>query len=99
MLGLQANKEYDKIGAAAANVDAHAAVGIDDMVSKWKLMAEQAWQKHEGGMDAASSTQAGKYANYKPLSKSGRNMKDSQEAENRNQAASIGSGKHDKDLS
>lgn len=36
--------------ATAANVAARAAVGGDDMLSKWQLMAEQARQKREGGV-------------------------------------------------
>lgn len=51
----------------AANVAARAAVGGDDMFSKWQLMAEQARQKREGGTDMASGSQAGKDTNRKPL--------------------------------
>lgn len=80
----------------AANVAARAAVGGDDMLSKWQLMAEQARQKREGGGDAASSSQIGKDVNSKPSSSSfGRNMKDNQETERRGHAASVGAGKCD----
>lgn len=47
-------EEDDKMRTTAANVAARAAVGGDDMLSKWQLMAEQARQKREG--DATSST-------------------------------------------
>ncbi|XP_065623712.1 uncharacterized protein LOC112001726 [Quercus suber] len=53
---LKANKEEDdKMRTTAANVAARAAVGGDDMLSKWQLMAEQAWQKREGGVDTSGS--------------------------------------------
>lgn len=97
---MQANKEEDdKMRTTAANVAARAAVGGDDMLSKWQLMAEQARQKREGGMDAAAGTQTGKDANRKLQSTTGRNMKDGQEAEKRNQALSTASGKCDTNLS
>lgn len=42
------NKEDDdKMRTNAANVAARAAVGGDDLLSKWQLMAEQARQKRE----------------------------------------------------
>nr|GMD88959.1 transcription initiation factor TFIID subunit 4B [Ipomoea batatas] len=54
---LQVNKEEDdKMRTTAANVAARAAVGGDDMLSKWQLMAEQAKQKR----DAASGSHPGK---------------------------------------
>lgn len=65
----------------AANVAARAAVGGDDMLSKWQLMAEQARQKREGGMDSASGSQAGKDAVRKSSSASGRHGKDNQEGD------------------
>ena len=68
----------------AANVAARAAVGGDDMLSKWQLMAEQARQKREGGTDSASGSQAGKDVNRKSSSTSGRSAKDHQESEKRN---------------
>ncbi|PQQ07411.1 transcription initiation factor TFIID subunit 4b-like isoform X2 [Prunus yedoensis var. nudiflora] len=77
-----ANKEEDdKMRTTAANVAARAAVGGDDMLSKWQLMAEQARQKREGGIDVASGSQPGKDVNRKPTSTAGRIMKDNQEAE------------------
>ncbi|GJZ65857.1 transcription initiation factor TFIID subunit 4b [Tanacetum coccineum] len=46
------NKEEDyKMRITAANVAVRAAIGGDDMLSKWQVMAEQARQKHEGGAD------------------------------------------------
>lgn len=71
----------------AANVAARAAVGGDDMLSKWQLMAEQARQKREGGTDAASSSQSSKDVNRKPSSTPGRTTKDNQETEKRSGAA------------
>ncbi|XP_061996796.1 transcription initiation factor TFIID subunit 4b-like isoform X2 [Rosa rugosa] len=54
----KANKEEDdKMSATAANVAALAAVGGDDMLSKWKLIAERARKKREGGFNAPSVSQ------------------------------------------
>ncbi|KAL5777622.1 hypothetical protein ACOSP7_010548 [Xanthoceras sorbifolium] len=90
---VKVNKEEDdKMRATAANVAARAAVGGDDMLSKWQLMAEQARQKREGGGDAASGSQSGKDNHRKPSSTFGRNMKDNQETERRGHAASVGAG-------
>lgn len=87
---MPANKEEDdKMRTTAANVAARAAVGGDDMLSKWQMMAEQARQKREGGTDAASGSQVGKDANHKPSSTPGKTMKDQQEAEKRSGAASF----------
>jgi transcription initiation factor TFIID subunit 4 len=81
---LQANKEEDdKMRTTAANVAARAAVGGDDMLSKWQLMAEQARQKREGGVDASGS-QPGKDVSRKLTS----GRKDNQEAEKKGNAAS-----------
>ncbi|KAF8377624.1 hypothetical protein HHK36_031006 [Tetracentron sinense] len=86
---LKANKEDDKMRTTAANVAARAAVGGDDMLSKWQLMAEQARQKREGGMDAAfGATQTGKDVSRKLLSTSRGN----QVAENKDPSASSASG-------
>ncbi|KAF9687509.1 hypothetical protein SADUNF_Sadunf02G0101000 [Salix dunnii] len=83
----EANKEEDdKMRTTAANVAARAAVGGDDMLSKWQLMAEQARQKREGGMEGASSSQAVKDVNRNPQSSSGRNVKENLEAEKRSPA-------------
>ncbi|KAG0451145.1 hypothetical protein HPP92_026568 [Vanilla planifolia] len=63
----KANKEEDdKMRTTAANVAARAAVGGDDMLSKWQLMAEQARQKREG-LDGASSSLANKTVGTKSL--------------------------------
>ncbi|GMI83144.1 TBP-associated factor 4B, TBP-associated factor 4 [Hibiscus trionum] len=79
---VKVNKEDDdKMRATAANVAARAAVGGDDMMSKWQLMAEQARQKREGGTDAASVSQVGKDVNHMPSSASGKSTKDNQESE------------------
>nr|POE69205.1 isoform 2 of transcription initiation factor tfiid subunit 4b [Quercus suber] len=84
---LKTNKEEDdKMRTTAANVAAHAAVGRDDMLSKWQLMAEQARQKCEGGVDTSGS-QPSKDVSRKPLSTSGR--KDNQETEKRGNAAPV----------
>ncbi|KAG2692360.1 hypothetical protein I3760_08G050200 [Carya illinoinensis] len=66
----EANKEEDdKTRTMAAKVAVRAAVGGDDMLSRWQLMAEQARQKREGGMDASGS-QPGKDVSRKPPSTS-----------------------------
>lgn len=75
----------------AANVAARAAVGGDDMLSKWQLMAEQARQKREGGIDAASGSQPGKDASRKLSSTSGRNARENQEAEKRGYSTVVSS--------
>ncbi|WJX38528.1 hypothetical protein P8452_26180 [Trifolium repens] len=69
----------DKMRTNAANVAARAAVGGDDMMSKWQLMAEQAKQKREGGTDTASGSQPTKDVSRKSSPSSGRNTKDNQE--------------------
>ncbi|TYH18587.1 hypothetical protein ES288_A05G284000v1 [Gossypium darwinii] len=90
---VKVNKEEDdKMRTTAANVAARAAVGGDDMLSKWQLMAEQARQKREGGTDAASGSQASKDANRRPLSASGKSTKDNQESEKRGPLNPHGSG-------
>ncbi|KAJ6391226.1 hypothetical protein OIU77_025254 [Salix suchowensis] len=84
---VKANKEEDdKMRTTAANIAARAAVGGDDMMSKWQLMAEQARQKREGGMEGASSSQTLKDVNHNPQSSSGRNLKENLEAEKRSPA-------------
>ncbi|RWV81909.1 hypothetical protein GW17_00056630 [Ensete ventricosum] len=86
---MQANKEEDdKMRATAANVAARAAVGGDDMLSKWQLMAEQARQKREG-LDGAP----GKTASSKPLLSSGRSSREKQESEKKGSSAVSASGK------
>ncbi|KAE8690377.1 hypothetical protein F3Y22_tig00110895pilonHSYRG00192 [Hibiscus syriacus] len=72
-------EEDDKMRATAANVAARAAVGGDDMLSKWQLMAEQAGQKCEGGTVSAT----GKDVNRKSLSAFGKHTRDNQESEKR----------------
>ncbi|KAJ7969291.1 transcription initiation factor TFIID subunit 4b-like [Quillaja saponaria] len=85
---IKSNKEDDdKMRTTAANVAARAAVGGDDMLSKWQLMAEQR-QKREGGMDTASGSHPVKDVSQKTLSTFGRNSKDN-EAEKLDGAASI----------
>ncbi|XP_078432259.1 TBP-associated factor 4 isoform X2 [Wolffia australiana] len=56
---LKSKEEDDKMRTTAANVAARAAVGGDDMLSKWQLMAEQARQKREGVGDAAAASSPG----------------------------------------
>lgn len=65
----------------AANVAARAAYGGDDMMSKWQLMAEQAKQKREGGVDVSSGSQPAKDVSQKSSSTSGRSTKDNQARE------------------
>ncbi|WCJ40688.1 TBP-associated factor 4 [Euphorbia peplus] len=77
---VKVNKEEDdKMRATAANVAARVAVGGDDMLSKWQLMAEQARQKREG-VDVPSGSQSGKDVSRKSIS---RTTKDNQEIEKR----------------
>lgn len=75
------NKEVDdKMRTNAANVAARAAVGGDDVLSKWQHMAELAKQKREGGMDSSSGSQPAKDLSRKSSpSSSGRSTKDNQE--------------------
>ncbi|XP_010272131.1 PREDICTED: transcription initiation factor TFIID subunit 4b isoform X3 [Nelumbo nucifera] len=84
-------EEDDKMRTTAANVAARAAVGGDDMLSKWQLMAEQARQKREGGIDMASGVLLGKDLSRRPLSTSSRITKDSQKAENKGPTAGAAS--------
>ncbi|XP_027939123.1 transcription initiation factor TFIID subunit 4b-like [Vigna unguiculata] len=76
-------EEDDKMRTNAANVAARAAYGGDDMLSKWQLMAEQAKQKREGGVDVSSGSQPAKDVNRKSSSTSERSTKDNQEGEKR----------------
>ncbi|KAI3953232.1 hypothetical protein MKX01_042227 [Papaver californicum] len=86
---LKANKEEDdKMRTTAANVAARVAVGGDDMLSKWQLMAEQARQKREGGTDVASASQSDKDSSRRTLSNPGRALRDSQGAEIRGSSSS-----------
>lgn len=81
MLFEQANKEEDdKLRTTAANVAARAAVGGDDMLSKWQLMAEQARQKREG-FDGASAFQLGKSASGESSLNSGKGSREKHESE------------------
>ncbi|GMH16456.1 hypothetical protein Nepgr_018297 [Nepenthes gracilis] len=83
-------EEDDKMRTIAANVAARAAVGGDDMFSKWQLMAEQARQKREGGTDIAPSSQLVKDANRKPLATTTvRNQRDNQGAGKSDNSAAI----------
>lgn len=99
IVSLQANKEEDdKMRTTAANVAARAAVGGDDMLSKWQLMAEQARQKREGGGDVASGSQPSKDVTRRNLSTPTRTSKEHQEAENRSQSsAKVTPGMYDDD--
>lgn len=60
-------EEEDKMRANAANVAARAAVGGDDMLSKWQLMAEKARQKREGATDGASNPRGNKEVQKKSV--------------------------------
>ncbi|GJW75319.1 transcription initiation factor TFIID subunit 4b [Tanacetum coccineum] len=75
-------KEEDyKMRTTAANVAARAAVGGDDMLSKWQLMAKQARQKREGGADSASTSQPSLDVGPKPVSTSERTLNDNSDTE------------------
>lgn len=95
---IQANKEEDdKMRTTAANVAARAAVGGDDMLSKWQLMAEQARQKRGGG-DVFSGSQPGTDLSRKPLSTSENTERGNQEAEKRgHQTDAVTFGEYDID--
>lgn len=89
----KANKEEDdKMRTTAANVAARAAVGGDDMLSKWQLMAEQARQKREG-LDGASSSQPGKSTTQKPPPSLKRSLREQQETDKRGSSSSGGNRK------
>ncbi|GAB2293834.1 hypothetical protein Dimus_028046 [Dionaea muscipula] len=90
---VQPNKdEDDKMRTTAANVAARAAVGGDDMLSKWQLMAEQAKQKREGGAtENASGSQAGggKDANSRPLTTTSvKNQRDNHQGAGKRESSS-----------
>lgn len=94
---MQGSKDDDeKLRTTAANVAARAAVGGDDMLSKWQLMAEQARQKRGGATDATASdsSQPGKDVSCKSVAT--RNARDNNQAERRKHAPSgPTSGKYD----
>lgn len=73
--------------ATAANVAARAAVGGDDMLSKWQLMAEQARHKREGKLEGTSC-----YLHDK-ITGTGRSSSEQQEFERRGPPAAFLSGK------
>ncbi|KAI3945280.1 hypothetical protein MKX01_035041 [Papaver californicum] len=58
---LKANKKVndDKMKTVAANIAARSALGADDILSKWQLMAEEARQKHHGVAGMSSAAQSG----------------------------------------
>ncbi|KAL4199705.1 hypothetical protein AMTRI_Chr03g146230 [Amborella trichopoda] len=89
----KANKEEDdKMRTNAANVAARAAVGGDDMLSKWQLMAEQARQKREGGLDGSASGSSNKDTPRKPFTAIKRTVSgggDRQEAEHKGPSSSM----------
>ncbi|KAL3022988.1 hypothetical protein AAZX31_04G043700 [Glycine max] len=89
---MKVNKEVDdKMRTNAANVAARAAVGGDDMLSKWQLMAEQARQKKRGGgMDASSGSQPAKDVSHRSSSTSGRSTKDNQAREKKGAGRKFG---------
>ncbi|XP_038970601.1 transcription initiation factor TFIID subunit 4b-like [Phoenix dactylifera] len=87
------SKEDDKIRATAANVAARAAVGGDDILSKWQLMAEQARQKREGRLEGASCCHQDKITGNKSLPNSGRSSSERQEVGRRGAPAAFLCGK------
>ncbi|XP_042471134.1 transcription initiation factor TFIID subunit 4b-like isoform X1 [Zingiber officinale] len=84
-------EEDDKMRTTAANVAARAAVGGDDMLSKWQLMAERARQKHDGP-DGASASQLGKSANSKSSLNSGRGPREKHESDKKGSSLSTSGG-------
>ncbi|KAL5981323.1 hypothetical protein ACLOJK_015378 [Asimina triloba] len=90
---MKANKdEDDKMRTTAANVAARAAVGGDDMLSKWQLMAEQARLKREGGQDGAAGAVPGKDLGRRLSSVAGKASMDDQDTENKGLSISTTSG-------
>lgn len=57
---MQENKKLndDKMRTVAANIATRAALGADDILSKWQLMAEQARQR-DGVVQMSSAAQSG----------------------------------------
>ncbi|XP_021770139.1 transcription initiation factor TFIID subunit 4b-like isoform X2 [Chenopodium quinoa] len=89
-LKMPVNKEEDdKLRTTAANVAARAAVGGDDMLSKWQLMAQQARQKRDGGPEIPTSSQAGKDATNKQLTTSVGNVRETRGTGKRDTAAAL----------
>ncbi|KAF9621235.1 hypothetical protein IFM89_016729 [Coptis chinensis] len=84
-------EEDDKMRTTAANVAARVAVGGDDMLSKWQLMAEQARQKREG-VDTTSTIQIGKDVSRRSSSATGRTPRETQDAEYRSPSTAAASG-------
>jgi transcription initiation factor TFIID subunit 4 len=82
-------EEDDKMRTTAANVAARAAVGGDDMLSKWQLMAEQARQKREG-LDVGPLSQTGNSSTAKPGPKFNKGSKEHQDAEKRGLSSNSG---------
>ncbi|KAH9619591.1 hypothetical protein KSS87_022467 [Heliosperma pusillum] len=86
---LKVNKEEDdKMRTTAANVAARAAVGGDDMLSKWQLMA-QARQKRDGP-EIASGSQLGRDATPKQLITPTGNIKDTRGVGRKDHSATLG---------
>eukprot|EP00252_Welwitschia_mirabilis_P005197 TRINITY_DN1568_c0_g2_i1.p1 TRINITY_DN1568_c0_g2~~TRINITY_DN1568_c0_g2_i1.p1 ORF type:complete len:1092 (-),score=296.70 TRINITY_DN1568_c0_g2_i1:621-3896(-) len=85
-------EEEDKMRTNAANVAARAAIGGDDMLSKWQLLAEQARQRREGAGDGASNARANKEVKKKPagILKSGTNSENQEADRNGVKAGSLG---------
>lgn len=87
---MKVNKEDDdKMRTTAANVAARAAVGGDDMFSKWQLMAEARQKQREGGVVSASSSHPSKEVTRKLVSTPVRNAGDNQVSEKRGQLTTI----------
>lgn len=78
----------------AANVAARVAAGGDDMLSKWQLLAERNKQRSEGG-DGSSGSAPGNMLQRRPSPKSGKDLREEQEAEKRGYSTMLGSGKLD----
>lgn len=80
---------------AAANAAARAAIGGDDMLSRWQLMAQQSKQKCDVGTDVAFGPHSGEEGTSMPVPSSGKNMGRDQEMEKRSLASHVSvSGKY-----
>lgn len=58
ILQMKVSKEDDKMRANAANSAARAAIGGEDVLSKWQLMAEQARQQRDGPISPSASSRS-----------------------------------------
>ncbi|KAJ3673052.1 hypothetical protein LUZ60_006426 [Juncus effusus] len=93
---IKVNKEEDdKMRTTAANVAARAAVGGDDMLTKWQMMAEQARQKREG-LDSSGPSKSSSNA-FKPVGKFGSAKEQREEEERREARRQAGGGEEEEE--